>query len=240
MLGSNPPRVLPASIELAFVERGEKLFSVQHADLHISSSTSLKVLWPLGYCSTWYYFGDPQNLQVNKHRLKLLLRWRTCWLFRWSIYVCNEVGLRNMLFLWTFPWNGNTTYSTCVGGDYFQLTMDEFILAGKYVREGLLKLNQLSLCSLEFADRFLWVQNLDLSHNQLRSTHGNSFSFVFQLILYRDCILLLTRPFSNSCNRRFQPSWSFTCFEFICVLPSYRTRGFATTEQLNAESQPDW
>nr|XP_024390415.1 geranylgeranyl transferase type-2 subunit alpha 1-like isoform X2 [Physcomitrium patens] len=53
-----------------------------------------------------------------------------------------------------------------------ELTMDEFILAGKYVREGLLKLNQLSLCSLEFADRFLWVQNLDLSHNQLRSTHG--------------------------------------------------------------------
>lgn len=55
-----------------------------------------------------------------------------------------------------------------------QLTEDCSSLRKRYEESGQLQLKQMSLCSVDFTERFLWVQNLDLSHNQLRSTHGMS------------------------------------------------------------------
>lgn len=53
-----------------------------------------------------------------------------------------------------------------------QRTEDDCNLRRQYEQSGKLQLKQLSLCAVEFTERFLWVQNLDLSHNQLRSAHG--------------------------------------------------------------------
>lgn len=57
-----------------------------------------------------------------------------------------------------------------------ELTEDSSNLRGQYEQSGLLQLKQMALCSVEFTEQFLWVQNLDLSHNQLRSAHGIVFS----------------------------------------------------------------
>ena len=78
----------------------------------------------------------------------------------------------------------------CACGDYPQLTEERSSLTKQYERSEKLQLKQLSLCSVGFTERFLWVQNLDLSHNQLRSTHGNVLSCVIQLVLHPDRIFL--------------------------------------------------
>lgn len=53
-----------------------------------------------------------------------------------------------------------------------ELTEGRSSLTKQYERSEELQFRQSSLCSVGFTERFSWVQNLDLSHNQLRSTHG--------------------------------------------------------------------
>lgn len=96
-----------------------------------------------------------------------------------SLFDDQSVCASSAAFVWTFLAKIETElFVLCLWG-YLQLTEDRNSLMKQYEGSGVLQLKQLSLCSVGFTERFLWVQNLDLTYNQLRSTQGNVLSRVF-------------------------------------------------------------